>query len=115
MKWYIAGPLFNDMERARNVEISHLVGSLGHTTYLPQRDGGVFSEMVASGKTTDEVRKSIFKNDLEAIQACEGIICLLDGRVPDEGMCIELGIAHTHLVRHVLHIVRIVGFQKQKG
>ena len=95
MTLYIAGPLFNEMERARNIEIANIFESLDFDTYLPQRDGGIFSEMVASGKTINEARKSIFENDIKAIEKCDIILCLLDGRVPDEGMCVELGIAHA--------------------
>lgn len=94
MKLYVAGPLFNEMERARNQEITSLVESCGVSTYLPQRDGGIFSEMIAQGQTITEVRKNIFKDDVTAIEECDAILCLLDGRVPDEGMCIELGMAH---------------------
>lgn len=95
MRIYIAGPLFNEMERARNAEIAVLVESLGHNIYLPQRDGGMFSEKIARGEKIEDARKEIFKEDVEAIQISDAILCLLDGRVPDEGMCIELGIAYA--------------------
>lgn len=94
MKWYIAGPLFNEMERARNNDIAQLVESCGMSTYLPQRDGGVFSEMISMGDSSS-LRKEIFTKDIEALQSCGGMLCLLDGRVPDEGMCLELGMAYT--------------------
>lgn len=42
-----------------------------------------------------QVRHQIFKEDVEAIETSDGILCLLDGRVPDEGMCVELGIAYA--------------------
>ena len=94
MKWYIAGPLFNEMETVRNLDMASLVESFGFEVYLPQRDGGVFSEMVLSGKNITEIRKSIFDNDMRALQECDGALFLLDGRVLDEGMCVELGVAH---------------------
>jgi nucleoside 2-deoxyribosyltransferase len=95
MKWYIAGPLFNEMERARNEEIATLIESLEFETYLPQRDGGVFADMLREGRTTEEVRSAIFNDDILAVKSCDGMLCLLDGRVPDEGMCVELGIAYA--------------------
>lgn len=95
MKWYIAGPLFNEMEKTRNEEIALLIESFGCDVYLPQRDGGVFSDMVLSGKSVSLVRETIFNNDINAIKECGGILCLLDGRVPDEGMCIELGMSYA--------------------
>jgi nucleoside 2-deoxyribosyltransferase len=94
MKWYIAGPLFNEMERVRNDNITHLVESCGVSTYLPQRDGGVFSEMFGTGDPSS-LRKEIFIKDIEALRSCDGILCLLDGRVPDEGMCLELGMSYA--------------------
>ena len=48
-----------------------------------------------SGKNITEIRKNIFDNDMRALHACDGALFLLDGRVLDEGMCVELGIAHT--------------------
>lgn len=95
MRVYIAGPLFNEMERSRNEEIAFLLEGLGHTTYLPQRDGGVFSEMVKRGVEVKEARSHILREDITALESADCIVCLLDGRVPDEGMCVELGIAHT--------------------
>ncbi len=95
MKIYIAGPLFNEMERSRNEEMASVVEAVGIATYLPQRDGGVFSQMLEKGMNIEEVRQRIFKEDVEAIKSCDSILCLLDGRVPDEGMCVELGIAYA--------------------
>ncbi|MBP6888958.1 MAG: nucleoside 2-deoxyribosyltransferase [Candidatus Pacebacteria bacterium] len=95
MKLYIAGPLFNEMERSRNEEMALAIEAISIVTYLPQRDGGVFSQMLEKGMNITQVRQLIFKEDIEAIKTCDGILCLLDGRVPDEGMCIELGIAYA--------------------
>lgn len=95
MKIYIAGPLFNEMERERNEAVASLIEATGHTTYLPQRDGGVFSQMLEEGKEVNGVRSQIFREDVEALESVDCILCLLDGRVPDEGMCIELGMAYA--------------------
>lgn len=95
MKIYVAGPLFNEMERERNEAVASLIEATGHTTYLPQRDGGVFSQMIEEGMEVNDVRSQIFKEDVEALESVDCILCLLDGRVPDEGMCVELGIAHA--------------------
>ena len=94
MRVYIAGPLFNEMERSRNEEIATLLESAGIQTYLPQRDGGVFSELRFTHEVK-ELRKRIFDADLKALSSCNAIVCLLDGRVPDEGMCVELGMAYA--------------------
>jgi nucleoside 2-deoxyribosyltransferase len=50
-------------------------------------------ELIDDGFTPNEARNYIFKDDIEAIYDSDIILCLLDGRVLDEGMCIELGIA----------------------
>jgi len=93
MKIYIAGPLFNDMEIERNNRISELIEVEGFETYLPQRDGGLFYDLQKKGYSDSVIKQRIFKTDYQAILSCDVILCLLDGRVLDEGMCIELGIA----------------------
>lgn len=93
MKLYIAGPLFNEMERRRNEEIASMIEAVGIVTYLPQRDGGVFSDEVKNGVGINSLKKEIFYKDIQAIQSCDYVLALLDGGVLDEGMCIELGIA----------------------
>jgi nucleoside 2-deoxyribosyltransferase len=54
----------------------------------------VFSEMAEMGNSSS-LRKEIFTKDIEVLRSCDGILCLLDGRVQDEGMCLELGMAYT--------------------
>jgi len=93
IKIYLAAPLFNEMERARNLRFSNILENNGFKVYLPQRDGGLFYELINRGYTNQEARKHIFNEDVSAIYDSDVILCLLDGRVPDEGMCIELGIA----------------------
>lgn len=97
MKVYIAAPLFNEMERERNLRIDDLVQSLGYVTYLPQRDGGELAKMVQEAKTEEEIlkiRKHVFDLDILEVETSDILLFLLDGRVPDEGACFELGIAY---------------------
>lgn len=93
MKVYIAAPLFNELEIDRNEAINKLLLNEGFETYLPQEHGGIFYELRKKGQKENEIRKRIFAADLNAISSCDTILCMLDGRVLDEGMCIELGIA----------------------
>lgn len=95
MKVYIAAPLFNEMEVLRNEQISALLEKEGISTYLPQRDGGIFYEMERQGFSHKEIKDRIFRTDYLAVAECDLILCLLDGRVLDEGMCIELGMAYA--------------------
>lgn len=95
MRIYIAGPLFNEREQAHNHAIRELVEAEGHTAFLPQEDGKLAIDEIAKGQDAAEVRKCIFKLDTEEVRRCDAILCLLDGRVPDEGMCFELGMAYA--------------------
>jgi len=95
MRIYIAAPLFNEMEIERNASICEELENYGFEAYLPQRDGGLFYELRKEGLSETEVKDKIFYDDFKAILACDIILCLLDGRVPDEGMCIELGMAYA--------------------
>ena len=42
-----------------------------------------------------ETNKRIFNTDLQGIKNSDILIFFLDGRVPDEGACVELGIAYA--------------------
>lgn len=94
MKVYMAGPLFNAAELAANERLDAIVREGGNETYLPQRDGGCFAGMpeVVDGVTKDRI---LFNRDLEALEWCDTLLFLFDGRVPDEGACFELGYAYS--------------------
>lgn len=94
MKVYIAGPLFNESEKNRNAELNDYLISLGIQTYLPQKDGSIAADRIAAGEQKEKIRKEVFENDIKAIKDCDAMLCILDGRVPDEGLCIELGMAY---------------------
>ena len=94
MKAYIAGPLFNDAEKAFNLKVDALIQSLGIQTYLPQRDGGESIRLIREGQPPELVRQRLFELDVSEVRACNLFICILDGRVPDEGTCVELGMAY---------------------
>ena len=64
MKAYIAGPLFNDAEKAFNLKVDALVQSLGIQTYLPQRDGGESIRMIREGQPPELVRRRLFELDV---------------------------------------------------
>lgn len=95
MKVYVAGPLFNEMERERNARVRDMLVGLGFETYLPQEDGGVATELIAEGADVVQTRRAVFGRDVDAIDECEIFLALLDGRVPDEGLCVELGMAYA--------------------
>lgn len=89
---YFAAPLFNDAERQFNDQLAHILETNGYKVFLPQRDG---NESFAERDITEEERAlRIFSADISAIQRSDILFMVLDGRVPDEGACVELGFAY---------------------
>lgn len=92
-KVYFAGPLFNDAEREYNLKLVTILESYGYEVFLPQRDGYLAPEL--EGKTEEEITEMIFQKDRDEVLASDIIFMVLDGRIPDEGACVELGIAYA--------------------
>lgn len=92
MKIYFAAPLFSAAELKFNQELVNKIEQLGLKVHLPQRDGPLFTELIKV-IDRDSLNKKIFDADFSAIKECDALLMLLDGRVPDEGACVELGIA----------------------
>ena len=92
-KVYFAAPLFSQGEREYNLMLTNLLESYGYEVFLPQRDGYLASDMNAS---QEEVIKTIFNRDLEEVLKADIIFIMLDGRAPDEGACVELGIGYAN-------------------
>lgn len=101
-KVYIASPLFNPKEREENQEIDTVLKQAGYNTFLPQRDGFLFLELI------EEIKKQGYARDdtekialnlityLDVYQVCEGCdatVLNLNGRVPDEGAVSEGALA----------------------
>ena len=99
-KVHLAGPLFSDGERTFNELVTQSLEVLVDV-YLPQRDGGLMSEMIRSGIPSDMAARSVFRGDMNAIREADYLIALLDGRAIDEGVAFELGVAYTLLKRCV--------------
>lgn len=95
-KIYFAAPLFNEMELRRNEEYTKLLENWGYEVYLPQREAGL-SAQILKDESKDKIRinQEIFNTDLNGIKNCDILVFFLDGRVPDEGACVELGIAYA--------------------
>jgi deoxyadenosine/deoxycytidine kinase len=90
---YYAAGLFNEGERQFNLKVKQMLDELGFVTWFPQEDAGFIEDYLAQGMTLDEARHHIFEQNLEAVRAADVLIFNLDGRVPDEGACIEAGVA----------------------
>lgn len=91
---YYAASLFNEAEREFNRQVVAMIHDLGYSTWFPQEDVGVLTEIMDElGMTLDEVRDHIFRLNIKEVQEADMVVFVLDGRVPDEGACIEAGIA----------------------
>lgn len=90
-KVYFAAPLFNEGEKHINLKLTEVLEEAGYSVFLPQRDSGEMPEM--GGVAESEKAAKIFSADIAAIDAADILFMMLDGRVPDEGACVELGYA----------------------
>ena len=93
-KVYFAAPLFSQGEKDYNLELTKVLEDHGYQVFLPQRDGLLYTEL--EGKSEEERTQMIFEKDRDEILNADVLIFLLDGRVPDEGACVELGIAYAN-------------------
>jgi len=89
---YLAGPLFSQSERETNRRIRETVASFANV-YLPQEDGGLIVDMVRNGMPVEQAKAEVFRQDIEAIQGCDVLVIVMDGRSIDEGASFELGYA----------------------
>ena len=90
---YFASPLFSAGEREYNLKIVGILESYGYEVFLPQRDGFLAPDL--AGLTEEEKLAKIFEKDKEEVLKADILFFLLDGRVPDEGACVELGMAYA--------------------
>ena len=93
-KVYFAGPLFNQAEKDFNLELTKVLEEYGYEVFLPQRDG--IEAALLEGKTEEELIEMIFSLDAGEVCKADILVMNLDGRVPDEGACVELGIAYAN-------------------
>ncbi|MFO7966702.1 MAG: nucleoside 2-deoxyribosyltransferase [Archaeoglobaceae archaeon] len=86
MKVYLAGPLFNQSERALNHQIAQSLRDNGYDVWLPQEN---FPAAVGS----EEEKERVFEADLKALRDCEVVVAVLDGECVDSGTAFEVGYA----------------------
>lgn len=92
-KIYFANSMFMQAEKEYNLKITHILEEFGYEVFLPQRDGIEGAKLI--GKSEKELVDLIFPLDEKEVKECDIFFINLDGRVPDEGSCIELGMAYT--------------------
>lgn len=86
---YVAGPLFNLIERNYLEHIASVLEKEGYKTFLPHRDVGLLTEI------TLEERSKIFSMDLDALSRADACVALLVGPDHDSGTCAELGYSYA--------------------
>ena len=94
LRVYLAAPMFSEAELEYNKKVTDFIRGLGFSVFLPQEEGFKLAELVE--KTSEKkAHEMIFNKDWKEVKECDILIFILDGRVPDEGGCIELGGAHA--------------------
>lgn len=93
---YIAAPLFSNGELEFNHKLNKFLEKIGFDTFLPQEDGHLLSELIDQGFSKDEAINVIFEKDADQINKCDIVVFVMDGRVPDEGACVEIGLAFAY-------------------
>ncbi|AGI47932.1 Nucleoside 2-deoxyribosyltransferase [Thermoplasmatales archaeon BRNA1] len=93
---YLAGPLFCTSELEYNLKLRLILKEEGFDLVLPQDNSG----SIDVGKMSDqsfakETALDIFSDDLALLGSCDALLLNIDGRVPDEGACVELGYAYA--------------------
>jgi nucleoside 2-deoxyribosyltransferase len=94
VRLYFAAPLFSEAELEFNRGVVELIESAGHEVFLPQRDGPE-ADSAAHGEGTEHLHE-IFSADRQAIVESELVVAVLDGSTVDEGVAVEIGIAHEN-------------------
>lgn len=89
---YLAAPLFNSCERDYNILLSGIL-TPRFDVYIPQVDGALLPDVIASGLSAEAAAKKIFETDVAAIRQCDNFFIVLNGRTVDEGAAFELGLA----------------------
>jgi len=94
MRVYFAGPLFCEAERAFNLRLAEKLEANGYQVFLPQRDGVESEKSPYNELADDQLQQTIFELDRDKVLQADVFLFVLDGRVPDEGACVELGFAY---------------------
>ena len=91
---YLAGPLFSESELDFNKSLKRKLKPY-FKIYLPQEDGGHMLTLIKNGMDPKKVSKDVFNKDIKAINKCDYLLIILNGKLIDEGAAFELGIAYN--------------------
>lgn len=93
MRVYVAAPLFCQAERGFNAEVAAFLRGIGHEVVLPQEGDAPDLASDKCQADREEALLGCYRRDVSDIGSCDALVIVLDGRVPDEGACFELGYA----------------------
>jgi nucleoside 2-deoxyribosyltransferase len=88
----LAAPLFSEAELFYNTEVARNL-RVYFDVYLPQEDGGLMFKMIEDGVKPESAALAVFKLDIIALEKCDLMLIVLDGRSVDEGAAFECGFA----------------------
>jgi nucleoside 2-deoxyribosyltransferase len=91
---YIASPLFSVAELEFNRAIKQQLSEY-FEVFLPQEDGGLIIDLVKNGLSPASATRKVFNLDIGALDSCDLLLVVLDGRTIDEGAAFELGYAYA--------------------
>ena len=63
--------------------------------FLPQEQPTVDQLFRGTDRDLSDIMVEVFQRDIDEIDRCDALLFLMDGRVPDEGACFELGYAYA--------------------
>lgn len=89
---YFAAPLFCKAELDFNEHLALILRQNGHEVFLPQEHTPDTDLSLETGRAG---RRAVFLMDVSAIDSCDTLLFIMDGRVPDEGASFELGYAYA--------------------
>jgi nucleoside 2-deoxyribosyltransferase len=92
---YFAAPLFTEAELQFNKRVCGMIEAEGHDVFLPQRDG-LESNVLIEDKSEEEAMQEIFELDRQNVLDADLVTATIDGRVPSEGVCVEMAFAYDH-------------------
>ena len=93
-KAYFAAPLFTPYERAFNEKLAVELERV-FDVFLPQRDGQLLPGKELDPASFASLAENVFLSDVNAIRHSDIIFAVLDGRTVDEGVAVEIGMAHA--------------------
>ncbi|MCJ7657550.1 MAG: nucleoside 2-deoxyribosyltransferase domain-containing protein [Anaerolineales bacterium] len=97
---YFGAPLFSQAEKVFNLLLTENLEDRGFQVFLPQRDSVESRKPPYNEMNSAELNRVIFTVDRDKLLEADIFLFVLDGRVPDEGACVELGIAYDQ--KHLL-------------